>query len=90
MVQFEPMYDTIGDLIYPEPELPMDGSVYVVKSSTRLASYQFRGTIKRKVFNKLNGRWSYQLEIDRRHDKTKVHDDTYFAADDLLKVSFLT
>lgn len=86
MIQFEPMYDTIGERIYPEPELPLEAdTVYYARSSWHGGvSKQFRGTIKEKVFNKLNGRWAYKLSIDRHWDLTKVHDETWWAFDDLI------
>lgn len=76
---------TIEDRLYPEPELPMDDTPYYVKSSFNGGvSDQFRGYIKDKVFNKLNGRWAYKLLIDRHWDVTKVHDETWFAFSDLI------
>jgi len=84
-VQYDPLIQHGEAKVYDEPKLD-GGTVYAMRSKGGLPSKQFRGYVWKEVYNVLNGRWMYQLNIRRKYDKTGVHDNTWLYFDDVIEV----
>lgn len=85
-VQYDPLIQHGEVECRDEPRLFI-GQTYAMRSKSWGVSWQFRGKVKDSVYNKANGRWMYQLDIDRKYDKTGVHDNTWLYFDDLIEVN---
>lgn len=85
-IQYDPLIQHGEAKFYDEPK-PFIGQKYAMRSKSLGVSRQFMGKVKDKVYNKANGRWMYQLDIDRKYDKTGVHDATWVYFDDLIEVA---
>jgi hypothetical protein len=87
MIQFEPMYDTIGEREYKEKILPPGNIWYAVKSAFGKPSEKFQGYVNERHLNRLNGRVMYRLWFEPQRDPHGIHSATWFYQDDLLEIA---